>query len=253
MKQIACIQNDEYYISKIADFVKIYTMWSGNRPIDKIKVLEIKNEILRTKKVDGLIYIGSFPGSVSWVCYDGNHRASALVEIYKSGEEEIDVLFVKTRYLFEKELSDRYLSLNKAVSVPEIYKSDNKHKTTIEKVVRYIERKYKEFKSTSNSPKRPNFNRDLLTNYITDHISDTGHTYEKILEDLEYTNQFNKKNVSIYNLTNAMLGKCDTYNCYLFVDRPIRFVSPPSPSLNMFSSKPKPESEPSEIPNLIDI
>lgn len=228
MKLIGKINNDLIYIYDQKEILKEYKMWSKNRPVDIERIKEISDEIKKTKKVEGIIYFGLIPKE-GWVCYDGNNRINAL----RFNSEKIEVIVIRTEFRDEKEMIERYISINKAMPIPELYKNETNNTNTnqkekIEKIVEYINRNYIMFKSSSNNPNRPNYNISNLTNNITDYIKENPEeTIEEIKKNINFTNEMNKKRIFNLKLSKNIINKCETYNCYLFIYKTLNIQSKP--------------------------
>jgi hypothetical protein len=106
------------YQCNSANLVKHTDKWRYNRPCDPDKVDEIVHWIQKAKRVDGIIYIASIyhKKTVRYVCYDGNHRRCALSKV-----SNYPVLVSLLKKTSDGEIMDRFISLNQANPIPEIY------------------------------------------------------------------------------------------------------------------------------------
>lgn len=117
--------------------------------------------------VDGVIYLANIENE-GLVCYDGNHRRCALMNLPKNYKVIINILENPT---FEV-LKEKFRSLNICVHVTELFLNpENKdtHQdmlTKIMDVTEYFCSIWKSHRKTSPNPKRPNFNRDSLQSKI---------------------------------------------------------------------------------------
>ena len=92
--------------------------WKHNRPPDKERVQEIHNYMIESKRVDGMIYLACVDKEL--VCYESNHRREALEGLTDVQSILVDILWDATDEMVKTE----FLRLNKAVSVPELYITD---------------------------------------------------------------------------------------------------------------------------------
>lgn len=135
--------------------------WSKNRPEDPVRVSAIKNYYTEN-------YITMIPGILClWksendlYIYDGVHRLKAASNEMKC--------IVKIHSGDESEIIQDFNCINKNVSLPSIYTSEDtiKKKICEDIVNRYCSR-YSAFVSPSKSPRAPNFNRDIFIEMISD-------------------------------------------------------------------------------------
>lgn len=228
-KFLTRINNDLIYEFTTKEVVKLYKIWNKNRPIDNERVNEICLSIQKNKQIDGMVYFGHIPNQ-NWVCYDGNNRIHAL----KKCKVDIKIIVVKTKYKTEDEMISRYLELNKAMPIPEIYTVPEDleiYKKKVEEIVNYICLNYSNFKSTSKRPNRPNFNVTDLTNIITDYIKKyPDKTLDQIKSDIKYTNKYYKdkynESKEIIDISERIVSKCKKYNCFLFL-KPLKIKEQP--------------------------
>lgn len=141
----------------------VLKLWSRNRPADDARVDEIRAYIEKTKHVDGTIRLAYIKGE-GFVCYESNHRRLALIPGILV---IVDILWdVDQDWIVEE-----FIRINRAVSVPELYTTVDMDSTAKTKITEYVKDmasfKYKAFVSTSARPNRPQFNRDVLTQDIT--------------------------------------------------------------------------------------
>ena len=134
--------------------------WKHNRPPDKERVKDIHNYMIESKRVDGMIYLACVDKEI--VCYESNHRREALEGLTDIQPILVDILCDATDEMVKAE----FLRLNKAVSVPELYVSDD---ATIDvgDLIRMRDafcEKYKLVKVSTGRPNAPNFNSDMVMN-----------------------------------------------------------------------------------------
>jgi hypothetical protein len=133
--------------------------WKHNRPEDPIRIAEIREWISTSKRLDGVIYLACIDNEL--VCYESNHRREALKGIEGVYNIFVDVLWNAK----DEDVKKEFLRLNKAVSVPELYISDEPI-VGISELKHFVDTfcsNYKKLQVSTNRPQRPNFNRDMLT------------------------------------------------------------------------------------------
>ena len=133
--------------------------WKYNRPEDSVRIAEIREWINKSKRVDGVIYLACIDNEL--VCYESNHRREALKGIEGVYNIFVDVLWNAK----DEDVKEEFLRLNKAVSVPELYISDEPI-VGIGELKQFVDTfcaNYKKLQVSTNRPQRPNFNRDMLT------------------------------------------------------------------------------------------
>ena len=93
-------------------------------------------------------------------------------------------------------------------------------KNMINTIADTISHRWKNHKSNSPRPRKPNFNRELFVNDLTRILIDNGLviTQEKLLESIDKLNIFYKnKYINSSVITQKMKEKCLANNCYLFL------------------------------------
>lgn len=132
--------------------------WDRNRPVDESRVQSLKSYHAKmdAKWVDGIVYAWKKDDILH--IYDGWTRFTAagddfqmLMCIWKADEQKI---------------IDHFFAINAAVPVPSLY-FDNKGSTVIPEVVDLFSKRYSAFLSSSRRPHAPNFNRDVLTEALS--------------------------------------------------------------------------------------
>lgn len=145
--------------------------WNLNRQPDKIRIPEIKDNIMKQKYVDGMIYMAYTKNCEKLICYDGIHRITALIELSKTDINISNyVLIIHLCEYNEEYMKQKFISLNKNIPVPDLFITDKDIKTTVILFVDKLQNKYSNFFSSSKRPNIPNINRDILTDKITDII-----------------------------------------------------------------------------------
>jgi hypothetical protein len=216
-------QGDHYvYVTDSITLCKQSKMWSKNRPCDELRVDEIKNYIQENGYVDGVIYLANIEGE-GLVCYDGNHRRTALSKLNKSYKIIINVLENPDPI----ELCEKFVSLNKCVPVTELFLNqtveNDRLKDTILQATKHFCELWKDHRKTSPNPNRPNFNRDMLQDLIHKIISDENREcnfrLDVIIKTVNTYNETIKNNISSVKCSEKMLSKCMKSGCFLFVKK----------------------------------
>lgn len=134
-------------------------MWKYNRPCDDKRVAEIREWVSESKRVDGVIYLACVDNEL--VCYDANHRRVAIEGLEGIYPIQVDILWNAT----DEEVKAEFQRLNKAMSVPELYVTNEPIVTEAElrPMVTVFCANYGSHYVTSKHPQRPNFSRDGIT------------------------------------------------------------------------------------------
>lgn len=133
--------------------------WKYNRPCDDGRVAEIREWMQRSKRVDGVIYLACVDDEL--VCYESNHRRLALQGLEGLHNILVDILWDAT----DDDVKAEFQRLNKAVSVPELYVTNEPIVTEAElrpMVIAFCATHGSHY-VTSKHPQRPNFSRDGIT------------------------------------------------------------------------------------------
>jgi len=146
--------------------------WSGNRPVDKVRIPDIVKAILKNKQVHGQIMLAKLNEN-EYECYDGLHRFEAIKRVVRKYPEYKNykcMVYVMKDPTAGKVIDD-FLEINKSISVPEIYRErlpNSERKEIIETVVKHFYNKYKkELFMPSNNPRIPKENRERFTDRVT--------------------------------------------------------------------------------------
>jgi hypothetical protein len=185
--------------------------WKYNRPPDKERVAEIHDFMNESKRMDGMLYVACVNKEL--VCYESNHRREALVGIEGMNPILVDILWDAT----DESVKAEFLRLNKAVSVPELYVSEEASvdpKELIKMRDTFCET-YKSHKSTSNHPNAPNFNSDMVMNEFLRIIQ------ERKLSPSEFWTRLMRLNTIMSTrdrkkLTPKIIEKCERSGLWLF-------------------------------------
>jgi hypothetical protein len=141
--------------------------WKYNRPINKNRLEDIKNYIKNNECIEGIIYI-YLKNDIFYV-YDGAHRLFSLISIFNDTFNDFDdfigfnflkninliIDFIHFKEKSKDEIHDiikfRFISINKQISVSELYTRDNillAYKNSIDKILKYYQNRFvKAFKS----------------------------------------------------------------------------------------------------------
>jgi hypothetical protein len=238
-----------YILNDIHKFLKSVKIWKGlrtkngkysvdNREVDEKKVNEIYDCIINNTLSPSIIQISEIydikERKFILRCWEGQHRWYALKKYLRDGHiKDINHLFVC--FVYKNDTDDnvriKFRNYNKITPVPIDY--DDNLTVNLELKIRrieltkylvdYIKGLYPSLQSTSDRPRKPNYNIDNLTftlnnfikdyeleyksfNYMKDLISTTNLT----LKDF-YENEYTKKTKPL------CIKKAFEYNCFLFL------------------------------------
>lgn len=208
-----------FHDSSELDFKK-FVNWSKNRPVDPVRVQQIKEYYVNNA-------ISLIPGIVScWIgsennvyaIYDGMHRFSALKEIVSNGQKNLKILILYKKTRKEQEIIDDFINLNKGICVPSIYLEDTDilKKTVCQNIAETLCKKYPTFVSPSRKPFMYNFNRDNLVEFISTwniNFSKSG-IQDLIIHELLQLNQEAKAYVQKMGIEYPK--KCKFHDFFLF-------------------------------------
>lgn len=187
-------------------------LWKYNRPPDSDRVREIHDYMKKSKRMDGMIYLATIGDDL--VCYESNHRREALKGL------EHDMCAILVDFLpntTDDELKEEFIRLNKAVSVPELYFSQDPEKIfqDLRKAVDQFCETYKKHKVTSNKPQRPNFNRDILMDEFYRLLKELNIDVEELIKRLcKYNRCLMMSDRS--TLSQKIIDKCNESGLWLF-------------------------------------
>jgi hypothetical protein len=186
-------------------------LWKYNRPPDQDRVQEIHDYMKTSKRMDGMIYLASIGDDL--VCYESNHRREAL-----KGLEDMSPILVDFLPNAKDDLvKEEFLRLNKAVSVPELYFSQNPEQlfADLKAAVDEFCENYKKHKVSSNKPQRPNFNRDILMDEFYRVIKESNIDVEEFIKRLcKYNRKLLMKDKK--GLSPKIIEKCTESGLWLF-------------------------------------
>ena len=216
---------EELYLG-VPSSLRDVVQWRHNRPPDLGRVETIYNEISKTGQVDGIIYVAELEtrNGFSFVCFDGNHRRLALQRLDDS--TGVHVLILVLRRAPHEYVRERFISLNQANPVPELYLTPDpcteklEHlQALVQQVVQQLVKLFPSHVSMSKSPKRPNFNRDALVDKIgqfcieNDLYEFSVHRFVRHLLELNVAYMTGK---GLPVLTPRIASKCKKNRCFLF-------------------------------------
>jgi hypothetical protein len=216
--------DNNHYLLKIAYSELILLNienYKYNRPADQIRIQQISDYIKTIDTLEYIFYMVYDYKYNNYYIYDGNHRFNALKLIYETIEISTRAAksFLKLKnknilinLLFIKDIDDaanceiinnRFLILNKSVSVPDLYFQSNLNKNKIiENILTYFKTKYTDCYKLSNSPSKPNFNTKNLTDLL-DYLYDK---YDK--EDIILVKLFDLNTYFKDKLKESLFIKC---------------------------------------------
>ena len=210
-------KKNQYKIIKtdINDIINNYELynWNKNRPLDEIRVNDIKNYYIDNNIdiIPGIIYL--WYNNDKYYILDGLHRYNAALNINKNLNIIIHINYI----IDEEHIINEFININKSISIPSVYIDNNQLKKQIcENVVKHLITKYPKFVSPSKKHYIYNFNRDILIEYFSNFNLDFSilNLDNKIFNILLKLNKEAKNNVINGNIVHPK--KCEIYNFYLF-------------------------------------
>lgn len=194
--------------------------WSGNRPVDEVRIPEIVETILKNKQVHDTIKIAKING-IEYECYDGLHRLEAIKEIVKKRPEHKNLkcmVYVMKNATQDKVRTD-FLEYNKSISVPEIYKEPPSSSTEmIKTVVNHFYEKYrKELFKPSYNPRIPRENRERFTDRVKSLYDELKPPDHHFLINFLYTlSEMYAVNIDFQTMTEERIAICLPVKFWLF-------------------------------------
>ena len=225
---------DDFDIVKITNFrkfIKKVTSWEGNRLVCNSRVYKIKKSFHSNKNIHCLS-ISSIKkkNGKKYYLWDGQHRYEA---IKLCCQEYDDLSFLKNFicYIYKNDSDDdmkkRFINFNQAIPVPDFYISellgDKKEfnlKKLTESMIKRLKQEFPSNISTSNSPLKPNYNPDNISNSMYNFLKDNN--LENIDEEELWThimccNEHYKE--TLYIKSEQTKARAKHYNCYLFCSK----------------------------------
>lgn len=207
--------------------------WHGNRPPDKVRCNDIALWIYNNNpKINTSFYMIYNNLKKRFEIFDGIHRLTALRQLKEDSEniyskiENQEVIVYMYFNTTEGQVIDLFTSLNKCVSVPELYSSNQKEekRNAIEAICKEWQKKYKGAFSPSTNPNLGKMNRDtfidLLDKLYEKHqidCSDPDVLRQRLdTENAKIRDEWAKRRTLKVAERNAYV-KCQALGCYLFL------------------------------------
>jgi hypothetical protein len=159
-------------------------IWSKNRPPDDIRVSTIREYQQKTGHVNGVIHLAYVAGE-GLVCFEGNHRRMALIPEIQT--VLVDILWDVT----QERIVQEFTAINQAVSVSSLYTDidfDATARCQIQDFVNKLGLRFKAFLSPNARPNRPNFNKEVLSENISQIWKMLGCSVKDLVEAIEKVN-----------------------------------------------------------------
>lgn len=211
------------------------TNWEFNRPPDHIRCRDIAHYLYNSRRlVDTMFYFSFNNETHRFDVLDGVHRYTALKYLREQNGRPVDHIdpgcfganldanwlynqhiIVNIRFnALESDLIETFKSLNKSNPVPDLYIRDvaKEKRSAIESVVIKWQSRFPTHFSSSNSPNKPNCNRDRFVELLDK-------VYDGITEPLG--DWLDKRNDMIRasppKTSQSILKKCEESGCFLFL------------------------------------
>jgi len=186
--------------------------WKYNRPPDTERVAEIHAFVKQSGRLDGMMYLACINKKL--YCYESNHRREALAGITEIAPILVDIMWDATH----EQVKAEFLRLNKAVSVPELYVTDEPmaDMDSILAARKAFCEKYKPLKVTTGRPQRPNFNSDVLLDDFVAITREHKISAEEMMRRLDNLNVRLSHKAIDSKLTDKVKEKCTNAAMWLF-------------------------------------
>jgi hypothetical protein len=185
--------------------------WKHNRPADESRVLEIRNWMRESKRLDGVIYLAWINDRL--VCYESNHRREALRGLDGIHNVLVDIIWDATDDMIKEEFS----RINKAVSVPLQYTEPDPTINT-EDFNHGFDRlceTYKSVESKNKNYRRPHFYQPELRDDVYRIVQDLRISLDEVARRLDRRNtKLSKQDRS--KLPKTVVEKCEKTGIWLF-------------------------------------
>lgn len=217
--------------------------WKCNRPPDKVRCKEIARYIYNNQqKINTAFYFSYDNINCRFDVFDGIHRLTALKKIKEENSKPFivgefgcnnDATWLYNQYVIvymyfnatEGNIIDLFKSLNKSISVPELYLKDRNDEKVqvIETVCKEWQKRHKKHFSESKTPHLGNINRDTFIDLL-DKLYDKHNIYEcessidELNSKLEEANKRISQKIPMKASVEARV-KCKLSGCYLFLYR----------------------------------
>ena len=191
--------------------------WKHNRPEDPDRVREIHDSTAVNKRMDGILYLACVNHQL--VCYESNHRREALKGLEDVADILVDVLWGAT----DEDVKREFFRLNKAVSVPELYITDEPVVVDAEKLREVVDafcRNYASHKVSSSRPQRPNFTRDMVFDEFYRAMKELSIDVDELSVRLQRLNQSMAQR-DRGRLSEKTIAKCEGSGLWLFAWSPV--------------------------------
>ncbi len=189
------LRYDIYTIDNIKDFLETVKIWKGlrtkdgkfsidNREVDYVKVDEIFESIMDDTLTPSIFEISECYDpknkKISYRCWEGQHRWYALRKFYTEKHKK-DISHLFTCHIYrndnDENIKIKFTNRNKFTPVPidssfEPIVIKMKRVELVKNLVDYLKTEYEELRSTSNNPRKPNFNIDKLFTNLNDFIKE---------------------------------------------------------------------------------
>lgn len=185
--------------------------WQYNRPPDEARVAEIRAWMQTSERVDGMIHLAAI--GTKLVCYESNHRREAMKGLTTLHNVLVDILWDAT----DEEVKQEFFRLNKAVSVPDLYVTEDQsvQLDELRAAVDAFCANYKALKVASSRPQRPHFSRDMVTDEFYRMLKELKIGVPELMERLTTLNaRLRARDKS--KLTEKVVAKCEASGLWLF-------------------------------------
>jgi len=185
--------------------------WQYNRPPDEGRVAEIREWMQTSERVDGMIHLAAI--GTKLVCYESNHRREAMKGLTNLHNVLVDILWDAT----DEEVKAEFFRLNKAVSVPDLYVTEDQsvQLDELRSAVDAFCKNYKVLKVSSSRPQRPHFSRDMITDEFYRMLKELKVGVPELMDRLTALNmKLRARDKS--KLSDKVLAKCEATGLWLF-------------------------------------
>ncbi len=197
--------------------------WEKNRPPNMQRIHDISQTILTQGYTDGLLYVFRI-SDTEYVCYDGIHRLEALRSLPELSN--VSVLLHYMDIYNEEWVERKFKQINKCIPVPELYTESQcrlERMELIQSTVEYVFQKYPKIFTLSVHPRVPNQSRDILTDQLSDIVSELNITdkqnFHSLLDRWNAYMRHSVETVHSIHLGVKQLEKCRKTNCFMFVSK----------------------------------
>jgi hypothetical protein len=185
--------------------------WQYNRPPDEARVAEIREWMRTSERVDGILHLAAI--GTKLVCYESNHRREAMKGLTTLHNVLVDILWDAT----DEEVKAEFFRLNKAVSVPDLYVTEDQsiQLDELRAAVDAFCTNYKALKVGSSRPQRPHFNRDMVTDEVYRMMKELKLGVPELMDRLMMLNaRLRARDKS--KLSEKVIAKCEASGLWLF-------------------------------------